>query len=78
MAEVNSTTHNATDGMLRKGQFDVHSVHPRAAYSALVILTFSVLGNGLVVAAFIRDRRLRVVFNTFVVTLAIADIVMSK
>ncbi|XP_055898196.1 uncharacterized protein LOC106066659 isoform X2 [Biomphalaria glabrata] len=77
MAEVNSTTHNATDGMLRKGQFDVHSVHPRAAYSALVILTFSVLGNGLVVAAFIRDRRLRVVFNTFVVTLAIADIVMS-
>ncbi|KAH9498957.1 hypothetical protein Btru_004045 [Bulinus truncatus] len=76
MATVNLSS-NASNGSATPHQLNVYNVHPRATWSAVVILIISVVGNSLLVAAFIRDRRLRVVFNTLVLTLAVADILLS-
>lgn len=52
--------------------------HFTAVYVMLSIVVLSIAGNSLVLFSYLRDRRLQVMFNLFVMNLSVADIIISE
>ncbi|XP_059157947.1 uncharacterized protein LOC131942223 [Physella acuta] len=69
---------NDTDGKQNDSIVTIEiGPHFTAVYVMLSIVLLSIAGNSLVLFSYLRDRRLQVMFNLFVMNLSVADIIIS-
>ncbi|PVD29661.1 hypothetical protein C0Q70_08916 [Pomacea canaliculata] len=58
-------------------QWDVSAANIAITFFAALIIFFTLVGNSLVIAAVVKERRLRKVSNSFVINLAVSDILVG-